>query len=65
MTKPNLNQTIAQVVAENPPPKCLESLGIADINKIVSLCEEFKFIKLNRSEFARKFEAELSRILQR
>jgi len=63
MNKPNLNETIVQIISENPPPSCLSSLSIDDINRIVSLCEKYKFTKANRSEFANKLESEIMRIL--
>ena len=63
MKRPNLNETIVQVITENSPPNCLSSLSIDDINQIVSLCEEYKFTKANRSEFANKLESEIMRIL--
>jgi hypothetical protein len=64
MDKPNLLATILKTVVSTPPPEgFVPSSG--EIGKIVQLCEEFKFVSSNRSEFAQQIEQIVEEILGR
>ena len=65
MRRPNLNETIVQVISENPPPESLNNITIEDIKQIVSLCEEYKFVKANRTEFAMNLTSKIKEIINR
>ena len=64
MDKPDLLGTILETMVSNPPPKGFKPKP-ADIQKIVQLCEEFKFVSTNRTDCRTQINQIVNEILAR
>jgi len=64
MEKPNLLSTIQEVISSNPPPKGFKP-NSQDIEKIVNLCKEYKFVSSNRTTFSSQITHIVTEIIGR
>jgi len=62
--KPNLLTVVLETIATNPAPDNFK-ITDSDIQKIVDLCEQFKFVSTNRQEFRNLIEQTVNEILAR
>ena len=65
MDKPSLRNTIMSVANQVERPTSLKNLNQADMEKIIRLCEEYEFVKSNRTDFNLAIIAILEQVISR
>ncbi|MED5350743.1 MAG: hypothetical protein VYB50_04560 [Candidatus Thermoplasmatota archaeon] len=64
MEKPDLLATIQEVILSNLPPEGFKPNN-TDIQKIVQICDDSKFVSSNRSTFSRQIKQIVTEIIGR